>query len=95
MPGETNVATLSSERGYTVFRFGGHTIRFLAPYSLERYTRVKEWDNGYLVVMAKYAHEAGEEEEYIDLPPILTALYFDADEFLKPIEGVKIAYDPA
>lgn len=93
MPGETNVATLSSERGYTVFRFGGHVIRFLAPYSLERYTRVKRWDNGYLVVMAKYAHNAREEEEYIDLPPILDALYFDADAFLKPIKEVRVAYD--
>ncbi|MFR3413337.1 MAG: hypothetical protein ACLTS1_13270 [Coprococcus sp.] len=31
------------------------------------------------------------EEEYIDLVPILQKLYFDADEFLKPIEGVQIA----
>ena len=47
----SGVATLSNEKNYTVFQFGNHVIRFIAPYSLERYTAVKEWDNGYLVVM--------------------------------------------
>ena len=47
-------ATLSNEKNYTVFQFNGHIIRFTAPYSLEYYTEVKEWDKGYLVVMAKY-----------------------------------------
>ena len=50
------IATLSNEKNYTVFQFGDHKIRFLAPHSLEKYTSVKEWDNGYLVVMAKYKH---------------------------------------
>ena len=31
------------------------------------------------------------EEEYIDLVPILQNLYFDADKFLEPIKGVKVA----
>ena len=52
----SNEAVLSSEKNFTVFRFDGHVIRFRAPYSLERYTKVKEWDQGYLVVMAKYRH---------------------------------------
>lgn len=66
-------------------------IRFLAPYSLERYTKVKEWDNGYLVVMVKYEHNG--KEEYIDLIPILNDLYFDIDEFLRPIKKVRVLYD--
>lgn len=86
-------ATLSNEKNYTVFQFNGHIIRFTAPYSLEYYTEVKEWDNGYLVVMAKYKQNKEPEEEYIDLVPILQNLYFDADKFLKPIKGVKIAND--
>ena len=49
-------ATLSNEEGYTVFEFENYRIRFKAPYSLEHYISVKEWDNGYLVVMAKYSH---------------------------------------
>ena len=61
----TGEATLSNEKNYTVFRFGNHVIRFAAPYSLEHYTEVKEWDNGYLVVMAKYKQNAEPEEEMI------------------------------
>jgi len=59
---------------------------------LERYTRVLEWDHGYLVVMAKYTG-MGETEEYIDLIPILKNLYFDVDEFLRPIKEVGIVYE--
>ena len=88
--GTENQALLSSRDGFTVFQFGKHTIRFRAPYSLERYTEIKEWDNGYLVVMAKYAHDEIPQEEYIDLVPILKNLFFDVNEFLKPIKEVKI-----
>ena len=88
----SGVATLSNEKNYTVFQFGNHVIRFIAPYSLERYTAVKEWDNGYLVVMAKYKHNEKPEEEYIDLIPILKDLYIDAVHFLKPIKEVRLAY---
>ena len=41
--------------------------------------------------MAKY-EGADEEEEYIDLVPILQNLYFDVDEFLEPIKKVRIEY---
>lgn len=41
--------------------------------------------------MAKY-EGCGEEEEYIDLIPILENLYFDPDEFLNPIQKVRIEY---
>ncbi len=88
-----NLALLSSREGFTVFRFGKHTIRFRAPYSLERYTEIKEWDNGYLVVMAKYAHNETPEEEYIDLVPILKDLFFDEAAFLTPIKGVRVCYE--
>ena len=44
---------------------------FIAPYFLEYYTEVKEWDKGYLVIRAKYKHNKELEEEYIDLVPIL------------------------
>ena len=50
-------AILNNRNGFTVFRFGNHVIRFKAPYSLERYTTVKEWNNGYLVVDAKHARQ--------------------------------------
>lgn len=91
--GTDNFALLSSQDGFTVFRFGKYTIRFRAPYSLERYTEVTLWDNGYLAVMAKYSHNPEPEEEYIDLVPILKNLFFDATAFLTPIKGVKVCYE--
>ena len=86
-------AYLSSNGNYTSFTSGKHVIRFRTPSSLERYTSVKEWDHGYLVVIAKYS-SVGEVEEYIDLIPILEQLYYDVDQFLKPIREVKIDYSP-
>lgn len=86
-----NEAILSSDRLFTSFVFNGHHIRFRTSPRLERYTKVIEWDNGYIVVMAKY-EGSGEEEEYIDLIPILENLYFDAEDFLKPIQKVRIEY---
>ena len=85
-------AVLSNAGGFTDFSFGGYNIRFRAPYSLERYVDVVRWDDGCLVVLAKYSHNAEPEEEYIDLKPILDGLYIDATTFLKPIKSVRIAY---
>ena len=70
-------ATLSSKACFKIFRFGKHTIRFRSSPRLEKYTSVKEWDKGYLVVTAKYRNIPHDEEEYIDLVPILKNLYFD------------------
>lgn len=86
-----NEAILSNDREFTSFIFNGHNIRFRTSSRLERYTKILEWDYGYIVVMAKYeGHE--EEEEYIDLVPILENLYFDVDKFLSPIQKVRIEY---
>ena len=84
-------AFLGNKDGFTVFRYQNHIIRFKAPYSLERYTSVKKWDHGYLVVMAKYAHRKTPEEEYIDLNPILENLYISPAQFLEPIKEVRIS----
>ena len=78
---------------YTIFRFGDVRLKFRAPYSLESYEHVKEWDSGYLVVDAKYSHSDKPVEDYIDLVPILSDLCFDPDEFLKPIREVKVMRD--
>lgn len=84
-------AILKSRDKYTIFEFNSDVIRFVTSARLERYTEIVEWDNGYLVVMAKY-QGMGEVEEYIDLVPILEKLYYDAEEFLKPIREVRIDY---
>ena len=85
-------AYLSNDKDMIKLQYEEKIIRFRGPYSLERFTSVKEWDNGYLVVMAKYQHNKESEEEYIDLIPILKNLYIDTVHFLKPIKEVRLAY---
>lgn len=87
----THTAILSSEGAYTHFLFADQHIRFRTPECLERYSAVKQWDNGYLVVNAIY-RGIGEEEEYIDLLPILKNLHIDPASFLKQIKHVEISY---
>ena len=83
-------AILSNESNYTFYSLGDKGIRCLAPYSLEHYTEVKEWNHGYIVAMAKYKQNDRPEEEYIDLIPVLKNLYFDPDTFLAPIKEVSV-----
>ena len=84
-------ATIKNEGEYTIFIFDNQKIRFMTSARLERYTKIVEWDHGYLVVMAKYKG-LDEIEDYIDIVPILKMLYYDVDKFLKPIKEVKIDY---
>ncbi len=86
-----NYAILRNDEEYTIFEFNNQIIRFVTSSKLERYTKVVEWDHGYLVVMAKYRN-TDEVEEYIDLIPILKNLYYDVDTFLEPIKEVRIEY---
>ena len=86
-----NCAIIKNIGEYTEFIFDNQIIRFITSARLERYTKIVEWDHGYLVLMAKYKG-LDEVEEYIDLVPILENLYYDVDEFLKPIKEVKIDY---
>ncbi len=85
----SNCALLTNDDTYTIFEFNGQKIRFVTSKKLEKYTKIIEWDNGYLVVMAKY-QGIPEVEEYIDLIPILEMLYYDVNSFLSPIKEVKI-----
>ena len=84
-------AILSSSGEYTSFSYNGRNIRFKTSPKLERYVNVLEWDNGYIVVTARYSGK--DEEEYIDLVPILRNLYIDPEDFLGSVERVKISYD--
>lgn len=92
MPSDDGKAYLSNEKDMIVFRHGGTTIRFRGPYSLEHFTSIKEWDKGYLVVMAKYEHNDEPEEEYIDLIPILKDLEIEPSAFLNSITEVRLDY---
>jgi hypothetical protein len=84
-----NCAILKNSGEFTIFQFNSQVIRFVTSSRLERYTKVLEWDHGYLVVMAKYKN-LDEVEEYIDLRPILRRLYYDVDGFLSQIKEIRI-----
>lgn len=86
------IAELGLEPGFTVFEYDGKRIRFRCPHSMERIDGIKEWDKGYLVVDAKYAHSDEPIEEYIDLVPVLQNLYIDPEKFLSPIKEVRLAH---
>lgn len=85
-------AILSNQGEMTSFKYAGYNIRFRSPKILKKYTEVKTWDDGYLVVMADY-EGIGITEEYIDLIPILHNLYINPKTFLKNIRTIKIAND--
>ncbi|MBQ9376354.1 MAG: hypothetical protein IJU05_00930 [Schwartzia sp.] len=87
---EESVAMLGNKGEYSSFSCRGRTIRFRTSRHLERYTAIKTWDNGYLEVMAQYDNAPNEEEEYIDLIPILKNLYMEPQEFLRDIKEVGI-----
>lgn len=87
-----DTAYLSSEDNYTFFTFNDTRLKFIAPYSLQKYEKVITWDNGYIEVMTKYSHNKELEEEYIDLQPVLENLCMNPQEFLQPIKKVEVKY---
>ncbi len=87
---ELDTAYLSSKGKYSSFSYHGNVIRFMTSPRLVRYIQVLRWDNGYIEVTARYGN--GNEEECIDLVPILKNLCIDPDEFLKPIRNVEVSY---
>ena len=84
-------AYLSNQGEYTTFTVGERTITFLTSKNLEKYLDVIEWDHGYLVVISKNKGKP-QEEDYIDLIPILENLLIDPSSFLEPVKEVKIRY---
>ena len=82
-----NYAILKNSGEYTIFQFNDEIIRFVTSSRLERYTKVVEWDKGYLVVMAKY-EGINEVEEYIDLKAenIVTAKEIESNGYLRENE---------
>lgn len=83
-------AYLSNIGNYSSFAYGDDVIRFMTSPRLVRYAKVTNWDNGYIEVVARYGDR--DEEEYIDLVPILENLCIEPTEFLKPIKNVEVSY---
>ena len=86
------IAYLSNYDDYTTFSYGDRTITFLTGKKLRRYTDIKEWDKGYMVVECENRDNT-RNEDYIDLIPILRNLYFDPDLFLENIQEVQLRYE--
>ena len=93
MTNTLNTAFLSNNGEYTFFKFHDRVITFFTGKRLEKYTKILEWNNGYIVVLCKNKNENKLEEDYIDLLPILNNLYIEPVEFLAPIKEVEINYD--
>lgn len=88
---EENMAKISVDGKYSFFSFRDKCIKFRTSPRLKQYVRVKEWDNGYLVVDVDYS-TLGITEEYVDMRSILSDLYIEPSTFLKPIKGVVIEH---
>ena len=88
---DVGLARLSSAGRYSLFSCGDDVIRFATSPRLVKYTRIKQWDDGYLEVGADYGK--GEVEDYIDIRAILDNLYYDTDAFLSKIDKVEVAYE--
>ena len=88
---EQSHAVLTNSGGYTKFIFKGKTITFMHGKDLLKYLRVKEWEDGYLVVDC-LGKVKGKYEDYIDLPYILEKLYMDPKTYLHGMQGVTIQY---
>ncbi|MCQ2982922.1 MAG: hypothetical protein MJ178_09240 [Treponemataceae bacterium] len=86
-----STAYLYNDGEYSIFSFGNTKITFLTSKNLEKYISVKEWNNGYLVVVKKNKDKP-EQEDYIDLEPILENLYMTPEVFFKPIKKVEVRY---
>ena len=82
-------ATLSKHGRYTHFVYNGKTITFMHGKDLLKYLRVKQWQNGYLVIDC-LGRVKGRYEDYIDMPYILERLYMDPETYLHEMQGVKI-----
>lgn len=86
---DTAYLSQNQQEGLACFEYDGRRIYFATAGKLEKFTKVLEWNNGYLVVRAKYEGHP-DEEDYIDLRPILDHLKIDRREFLESIRNVEI-----
>jgi hypothetical protein len=84
-------AVLTTSGQYTKFLFKGRTITFLHGKDLERYLKVKEWEDGYFVVDCQ-GKVKGKYEDYIDMTYILENLHMDPKIFLFGMKGVEIKH---
>lgn len=59
-------AYLYNKGEYTLFKIGTQVIKFATSPYLVKYTKIKEYDHGYIVVDAEYRNRDNKNETYID-----------------------------
>lgn len=89
-----NIAYLYNKGEYTFFKIGREIIKFATSPYLASYKRVKEYDNGYIVVDAEYVmpdnkNKKSIEEDYIDMLYTMNDLGLN-DKILGVVKEVKI-----
>lgn len=83
-----NIATLSNVGNIVYFMYKDIVIRYKGPYSLQYFSKVNKYDNGYIEVLCKFTHASELIEDYIDFDNIATELYMDTS-FLSEINEVR------
>lgn len=89
-----NTAYLYNKGEYTFFKIDREIIKFATSPYLSSYKRVKEYDNGYIVVDAEYImpddrNKKYIEEDYIDIQYTMNDLGLN-DKILGVVKEVKI-----
>lgn len=88
-------AYLYNKDRYTFFRIADQIVKFETSPYLSRYTKVKEYDKGYIVVDAEYflpdnVNNKYTEEDYIDMEYIMNSLGMSTDSLSEVKEVVII-----
>lgn len=86
-PVPSDTAILMCSQGVTTFACTNGIIRFASAKSVKHILRVKEWDDGYIVVDVVADKPR---EDYIDIVPSLEELYIDPKKFLCEIKKVEV-----
>ena len=83
-----NIAILSNVGDIVSFSYKDTIIKYKGPYSLQYFSKVNKYDNGYVEVMCKFSHNDELVEDYIDFENIASELYMDTT-FLTEIDEVR------
>ena len=70
-------AYLYNDGDYTFFKVGREVVKFRTSPYLENYTEIKEYDDGYMVLMAQLSTLAAPDEDYMDIKGVFEELELD------------------
>lgn len=70
-------AYLYNDGDYTFFKVGREVVKFRTSPYLENYTEIKEYDDGYMGLMAQLSTLAAPDEDYMDIKGVFEELELD------------------